>query len=105
MSHGRVVTDSSGKVWDGGSWRVSYGKDFNWTGGVALTRSISEEFLLGVEADWQGPDTSAGHGSTSLGLGAIYDFPGPLRLLASGGPTFEDGSGGFHAFGALGLDF
>jgi hypothetical protein len=29
-----------------------------------------------------------------------------LRLLASGGPTFDDGGGeGFHAFAALGLDF
>jgi predicted anti-sigma-YlaC factor YlaD len=31
-----VVEDSSGKVWDGGSWRVSYTKNFSWTGGVAL---------------------------------------------------------------------
>jgi hypothetical protein len=30
-----VVTDSAGKAWDGGSWRVSY-NDFSWTGGVAL---------------------------------------------------------------------
>jgi hypothetical protein len=33
-------------------------------------------------------------------------LPGPLRLLASGGPTCADGGGdGLHAFAALGLDF
>jgi len=47
-----------------------------------------------------------GRASTSLGAGMIYDLPGPFRLLASGGPTFEDGGAhGFHSFVALGLDF
>jgi hypothetical protein len=55
----------------------------------------------------QGADTVGGNGSTSLGIGAIYQMKAPFRLLASGGPTFEDGGGaaGFHAFLALGLDF
>ncbi len=77
-----------------------------WTGGAAVTREIGQRLLLGVEVDRQGPDTVAGRASTSLGVGAIYDLPGPLRLLASGGPTFGDGGDrGFHVFTALGLDF
>jgi hypothetical protein len=95
-------------VFGGAGYAINPGaanRDY-WTGGAALARQFGEQILVGVEADRQGPDTVGGRASTSLGLGAIYDFPGPLRLLASGGPTFEDGgSGGFHAFVALGLDF
>ena len=47
-----VVTDSSGKVWDGGSWRVSYTKDFSWTGGVALAEDdIAEVKVLANNGD------------------------------------------------------
>ena len=95
-------------VFGGGGYAVNPGsgnRDY-WTGGVALTRQVSEGLLVGVEADRQGPDTVGGRASTSLGLGGIVDLKGPLRLLASGGPTWTDGGGrGFHAFAALGLDF
>lgn len=95
-------------VFGGGGYAVNPGsgnRDY-WTGGLAVTRQFGDRLLIGVEADRQGADTVGGEGSTSLGLGAIYDLPGPLRLLASGGPTFDDGGGGgFHAFAALGLDF
>jgi predicted anti-sigma-YlaC factor YlaD len=48
-----VVTDTSGRVWDGGSWRVSsYTKDFGWTGGVALADSdIAEVKVLADNGD------------------------------------------------------
>lgn len=95
-------------VFGGGGYAINPGagnRDY-WTGGVALTRQLGERLLLGVEADRQGPDAIGGRAATSLGVGATYDLPGPLRLLASGGPTFADGGGsGFHAFAALGLDF
>ncbi|MFL6846697.1 MAG: hypothetical protein ACJ8ER_17670 [Allosphingosinicella sp.] len=95
-------------VFGGGGYAINPGpgnRDY-WTGGVALTRRLGKRLLLGVEADRQGPDTIGGRASTSLGLGTIYDLPGPLRLLASGGPTLEDGGvNGFHAFAAVGLDF
>ena len=95
-------------LFGGGGYAVNPGsgnRDY-WTGGAAVTRKIGDKLLLGVEADRQGADTVGGDGSTSLGIGAIYDLPGPLRLLASGGPTFGDGGGnGFHAFAAVGLDF
>jgi hypothetical protein len=95
-------------LFGGGGYAVNPGaenRDY-WIGGVALARQFGERLQVGVEADWQGPDTVGGSATTSLGLGVIYDLPGPLRLLASGGPTFDDGgSHGFHAFAALGLDF
>jgi hypothetical protein len=95
-------------MFGGGGYAINPGaghRDY-WTGGVALARKVGDRFLVGVEADRQGADTDSGRASTSLGLGAIYDLPGPLRLLASGGPTLEDGGGrGFHAFAALGIDF
>ena len=95
-------------VFGGGGYAINPGvgnRDY-WTGGVAATRQIGERLLVGLEADRQGPDTVDGSAATRLGIGAIYDLPGPLRLLASGGPTFDDnGRSGFHAFAALGIDF
>lgn len=78
-----------------------------WTGGIALSRKVSDRLLLGLEIDRQGADQDGGRAATSLGLGAILDLPAPFRLLASAGPTFQDGAHGtgFHAFLALGLDF
>jgi anti-sigma factor RsiW len=47
-----VVKDSSGKLWNGGSWRVSYTKDFNWTGGVALAdEDIAEVKVVADNGD------------------------------------------------------
>ena len=78
-----------------------------WTGGVAITRQFNKRLLLGMEADREGTHTIDGRPTSSVGFGAIYRLKGLFRLLASGGPTFEDHSGaaGFHAFFALGLDF
>ena len=95
-------------LFGGGGYAINPGsgnRDY-WTGGVAATREVSKNLLLGIEADRQGPDTVGGRASTSLGLGAIMQLPAPFRLLGSGGPTFVDGGGsaGFHAFMALGLD-
>jgi hypothetical protein len=96
-------------IFGGGGYAINPGagnRDY-WTGGVAVTRTIGERLLLGAEVDRQGADTVGGSGSTRLGLGAIYQLKAPLRVLASGGPTFDDagGNAGFHAFLALGLDF
>jgi hypothetical protein len=96
-------------VFGGGGYAINPGsgnRDY-WTGGFAVTRTVSKRLLIGVEADRQGADTVDGNASTSLGVGAILQLKAPFRLLASGGPTFVDGEGspGFHAFVALGLDF
>jgi Putative MetA-pathway of phenol degradation len=96
-------------IFGGGGYAINPGVDNRdyWTGGLALTRRFSDSLLFGLEANRQSADTVGGHASTSLGLGAIYQLKAPFRLLASGGPTFEDhdGTAHFHAFLALGLDF
>ena len=96
-------------VFGGGGYAINPGRGNRnyWTGGVAVSRQLSERLLLGVEADRQCADTDDGRASTSLGLGAILQLKAPFRLLSSAGPTFIDGQGsaGFHAFVALGIDF
>lgn len=106
-------------VWfqkDAGPWSVFGGGGYAFNpgegnrdyaaAGIAVSRQITPNLLVGVEADRQGADTVGGDASTSFGIGAIYQLKGPYRLLASAGPTFEDGGEtGFHAFLALGLDF
>ncbi|MEY4160080.1 MAG: hypothetical protein RLZZ136_701 [Pseudomonadota bacterium] len=96
-------------VFGGGGYAINPGAGNRnyWTGGIALSRQFGKNLLIGIEADRQGADTVDGNGSTSLGIGAIYQLPKPFRILASGGPTFSDhgGATGFHAFAALGVDF
>ncbi|HKR91437.1 transporter [Novosphingobium sp.] len=95
-------------IFGGGGYAINPGPGNRnyWTGGIAVTRRVSNPLLLGAEADRQGADTNGGGGSTSLGLGAIWQLKRPFRLLASGGPTFDDRGGAvrFHIFLALGLD-
>lgn len=95
-------------VFGGGGYAINPGpgnSDF-WTGGVAITRQLDDRLTVGLEADRDGPSERGSGGTTSLGVGAIYDLPGPLRLLASGGPAFRGGNTtSFHAFLALGIDY
>ncbi len=104
------IQEDSGKwsVFGGGGYAINPGtsnKDY-WTGGIAVSREVTEQLLIGLEADRSGADTIGGNGSTSFGIGTIYRLNVPFRLLASGGPAFDDGGGqaGFHFFAALGLD-
>ncbi|HWA62383.1 MAG TPA: hypothetical protein VG939_13465 [Caulobacteraceae bacterium] len=96
-------------VFGGGGYAINPGPGNRnyWSGGLAVTRTVSKSLLAGLEIDRQGADTQGGRASTSLGAGAILTLHAPFRLLASGGPTFSDGGGapGFHAYVALGLDF
>ena len=96
-------------IFGGGGYAINPGKGNRnyWTGGVAITREVSDKLLVGVEADRDGASTADGRASTSLGIGAILQLPKPFRALASGGPTFVDGGGPaeFHGFMALGMDF
>jgi hypothetical protein len=106
-------------VWfqkDSGPWSVFGGGGYAFnpgagnrdylTGALAVSREITPRFLLGVEAERTGADTIGGNATTSLGIGAIYKLNETYRLLASSGPTFEDGGEtGFHSFVALGPDF
>lgn len=95
-------------VFGGGGFAINPGRGNRnfWTGGIAVTRTVSKRLLGGVEVDRQGPDTIGGRASTSVGIGAIYRLKAPFRILASGGPAFVGGhrSPGFHGFIALGID-
>ena len=96
-------------VFGGGGYAINPGpgnRDY-WTGGIAVTRSLSDSLSLGVEVNRSGAGTIGGNPSTALGFGAIWQTKSPVRLLASGGATFEDhgGAAGFHMFAALGIDF
>lgn len=96
-------------IFGGGGYAINPGPGNRnyWTGGLAVSRLITDRLLLGLEADRQGPDTLGGNGATRLGVGAVYRLHGAMRLLASCGPTLEDGAGaaGYHAFAALGWNF
>lgn len=96
-------------VFGGGGYAVNPGpgaRDF-WTGGVAVTRQVSDRLLLGIEVGRDGASERGGRAETSLGLGVILGLGGRLRLLGSAGPTYPDGHGrtGFHSFLALGIDY
>jgi Putative MetA-pathway of phenol degradation len=96
-------------IFGGGGYAINPGQGNRnyWTGGVAVARQVTPKLLMALEVKRSGADTVDGHASTSLGIGAILQLPKPFRLLASGGPTFEDsvGGAGYHGFVALGLDF
>lgn len=96
-------------VFGGGGYAINPGPGNRnyWTGGVAVTRHVTPRLLLGLEADRHSADTVGGNGTTSLGIGMIYHLGGRYRLLASGGPNFEDNAGpaGYHGFLALGIDY
>lgn len=93
----------------GGGYAINPGagnRDY-WTGGLAAARQVSKRLLLGVEMTRDGADSIDSRAKTNVGIGTIWNLKTPFRLLASGGPTFEDGGGkaGYHMFAALGLDF
>lgn len=99
----------SWSVFGGGGYSINPGEGNRnyWTGGLAVTRQFGDRVMLGAEVRRSGANTFDGAGSTSLGLGGIWQLEKPFRLLASGGPTFEDGvpGAGYHGYVALGLDF
>lgn len=107
-------------VWvqkDAGPWSTFAGGGYTvnpaegsrnyWRGAVAVSRQVTPRLLFGIEAEREGADSVGGESSTRLGVGAIYQLRAPFRLLAAGGPTFQDGArhAGFHGFVALGLDY
>jgi hypothetical protein len=96
-------------VFGGGGYAINPGAGNRnyWSGGIAVSRQVTKRLLLGLEADRKGADSEDGSASTSVGLGVIWQLGKPFRLLASGGPTFDDagGAASYHAFFALGLDF
>ncbi|HTI31374.1 MAG TPA: hypothetical protein VL405_04515 [Sphingomonas sp.] len=96
-------------LFGGGGYAMSpdaAGRD-HWFGAVALTHEMSERLSLGIEATRLGRDARDARATSTLGIGGICKLSEHLALLASGGPSFEDGSHTirYHAYFALGATF
>lgn len=96
-------------LFGGGGYAISPDRDGrdHWFGAAALTHQMSERLSLGVEATRSGRDAPDARASSTLGIGGIRQLTDHLSLLASAGPTFEDGSRTvrYHAYLALGANF
>jgi hypothetical protein len=64
-------------IFGGGGYAINPGAGNRnyWTGGIAISREVSDTILIGIEADRQGADEMGGRASTSLGVGAILQLP------------------------------
>jgi hypothetical protein len=58
--------------------------------GVALQRQVLSNLALGVEVFGQGADTTTDHGSTAVGVAAIYDFTDHWHLVGSANTGISD---------------
>ncbi len=82
-------------LFGGGGYQINPGPgQLNfWQGGVALSRAFGKRFTLGGELYGQGRTTSEppGGGYTALNLATTYRLTPHWSLLASAGPTWEEG--------------
>jgi hypothetical protein len=79
-------------VFGGGGWQLNPGpgqRDF-WTGGLAVTRQVTERLNLGAEITHRGRETADGRAFTGLNAGVIYKLTDHWSLLASGGPGVQN---------------
>jgi len=78
-----------------------------WTGGLVLSRTIGEDFSLGLELYHQSPASLDAHAFTGLNIGASYRLTGHWSLLASGGPGIQNQTreGEYAFYGALKADY
>jgi hypothetical protein len=96
-------------VFGGGGYEVNpgFGNRDAWSGGIGLSRALSEDASLGIEVYHHTPETTDGRASTTVNLGATYEFLPGHALLASVGSGLRDSgeAGDFHAFIALETDY
>jgi hypothetical protein len=79
-------------VFGGGGYQLNPGagnRDF-WTGGLAVTRQVTERLNLGAEITHRTRDASGGRDFTGANLGVIYRLADHWSLLASGGPGLQN---------------
>jgi hypothetical protein len=79
-------------VFGGGGFQLNPGggnRDF-WTGGIAVTRQVTERLNLGAEITHRSRDAEDGHDFTGANLGLIYKLTDHWSLLASGGPGLQN---------------
>ncbi len=83
------------QVFGGGGYQINPGsgqRNF-WQGGLAVNRVMSKRLTLGAEVFGQTRDTSAGGGFSAVNVAATYKLIQHWSLLASAGPTWEQGGG------------
>jgi hypothetical protein len=79
-------------VFGGGGFQLNPGagnRDF-WTGGVAVTRQLTERLNVGAEITHRSREAEEGRDFTAANLGVIYRLTDHWSLLASGGPGLQN---------------
>lgn len=96
-------------VFGGGGYQFNPGpgnRDF-WTGGIALTRQVTERLNLGVEVTHRTRDADDGRAFSGVNLGVVYKMTDHWSLLASGGPGVQNArsEGRYDFYVALKADY
>jgi hypothetical protein len=87
-------------LFGGGGYQINpgAGQDSFWQGGFALSRAIGKRASLGGEIYVQGRDNAFGGGFTAANFAVTYRLTPHWSLLASAGPTWEEGGGHGQVF-------
>jgi hypothetical protein len=88
-------------VFGGGGYEINPGEGNRnfWTGGVALTRQVTERLNLGAEITHQTADARDGRDFSGVNVGMVYKLTDHWSLLASGGPGIQNArEGGQYDF-------
>jgi hypothetical protein len=105
-----VGKDGGGwSAFGGGGYQINPGagnRDF-WTGGLALTRDVSERLSLGGEVYHRSADAVGGHAFTGVNLGMAWRLTEHWSLLASGGPGVQNArsEGRYAVYASLKADY
>lgn len=88
------------QVFGGGGYQINPGRDQRnfWQGGIAVNRSLGERATLGMELFGQTKDAADGGAYTAVNVAATYRLVKHWSLLASAGPTWEQGGGHGQVF-------
>lgn len=95
-------------VFGGGGYMLNPGagnRDFLQSA-VAVTRTLTEDISLGVDASWQQRDAADAGSTIGADLGGSVHLGGPFSVLFSGGPLHEHhGATGWRGYTAIELNF
>ena len=88
------------QVFGGGGYQINPGADQRnfWQGGIAVNRAVSKRLQLGAEVFGQTRDAVDGPGYTAVNVAATLKLVEHWSLLASAGPTWEQGGGHGQVF-------
>jgi len=87
-------------LFGGGGYQINAGagQDSFWQGGLALSRALGKRASLGGEIYVQGRDSTLGGGYTAANFAGTWRLTPHWSLLASAGPTWEEGGGHGQVF-------